>query len=113
MRGPLSLTFSPLRGARGPEEQATGDWRLAMMKSGSGIAGRLSPVAIRLFLPLPLAGRVGVRAGLARASARPRLVVVLGAEVRDQLLAAQVAERVLQLHQLDEQVVLRVQAGRG
>src|SRR5262249_51556165 len=42
-----------------------------------------------------------------------RLVVVLGAEVRDQLFAAQVAERVLQLHELDEQVVLRVQAGRG
>src|SRR5438093_7595327 len=33
-----------------------------------------------------------------------RLVVVLRAEVRDQLLAAQVAERVLQLHQLDEEI---------
>ena len=30
---------------------------------------------------------------------RARLVVVLGAEVSDQLFAAQVAERVLQLHQ--------------
>ena len=37
-------------------------------------------------------------------------VVVLEPEVRDQLLAAQVAQRVLQLHQLDEEVVLRVEA---
>src|SRR5262249_26872942 len=40
------------------------------------------------------------------------LVVVLTAQVRDQLLALQVPQRVLQLHQLDEQIVLRVQTGR-
>src|SRR5262252_8192989 len=39
------------------------------------------------------------------------IVVVFTTEVRDQLLALQVPERVLQLHQLDEQVVLGVQAG--
>src|SRR5512143_3757839 len=38
------------------------------------------------------------------------LVVVLGAEVGDELITLGVAERVLQLHELDEQVVLRVQA---
>ena len=36
-------------------------------------------------------------------------VVVLQAEMRDQLLTAQVAQRVLQLHQLDEQVVLGIE----
>src|SRR5688572_12927163 len=35
-------------------------------------------------------------------------VVVLAAEVRDQLLAAHETQRVLQLHQLNEQIVLRV-----
>src|SRR5450631_2973396 len=44
---------------------------------------------------------------------RNRLVVVLGAEVRDQLVALGVAQRVLQLHELDEQVVLRVQTLGG
>src|SRR5215213_3040742 len=41
------------------------------------------------------------------------LVVVLKPEVRDEVFAAQVAERVLELHQLDEDVVLWVEAGRG
>src|SRR5262245_41292838 len=41
------------------------------------------------------------------------LIVVLQAEVRDQLLAPQVPQRVLQLHELDEQVVLGIEAGRG
>ena len=36
-------------------------------------------------------------------------VVILQPEVRDHLLAHQVAHRVLQLHRLDEQVVLRIQ----
>src|SRR5580765_28264 len=40
------------------------------------------------------------------------LVVVLTAEVRDELFALEVAQRVLQLHQLNEQVVLRIEAGR-
>src|SRR5215472_5131742 len=39
-----------------------------------------------------------------------RLVVVLQAQVRDQFLALQVAQRVLQFHQLDEQVMLGVKA---
>src|SRR5262249_58500287 len=37
------------------------------------------------------------------------LVVVLGPEMGDELLAPQVAQRVLELHELDEQVVLRVE----
>src|SRR5437764_2625209 len=40
-------------------------------------------------------------------------VVVFEAEVRDEVFAAQVSERVLELHQLDEDVVLRVESGRG
>src|SRR5262245_523439 len=39
-------------------------------------------------------------------------VVILPAEVRDQLFALQIAQRVLQLHQLNEQIVLGVQARR-
>src|SRR4029453_3123772 len=39
-------------------------------------------------------------------------VVVLQAEMRDELLALQVTKGVLQLHQLNEQVVLRVDARR-
>src|SRR5512135_3430669 len=42
-----------------------------------------------------------------------RLVVVLGAEVGDELITLGVAQRVLQLHELDEQIVLRVQAFRS
>jgi len=42
-----------------------------------------------------------------------QLVVVLQAEVRDQLLSLQVTESVFQLHQLDEQVVLGVEPGNG
>src|SRR6266550_5791290 len=38
------------------------------------------------------------------------LVVVLTAKMRDELLALEIAQRVLQLHQLDEQVVLRIEA---
>ncbi len=37
------------------------------------------------------------------------LVVVLEAEVRDQVLAHDVAQRVLQLHRLDEQIVLGIE----
>src|SRR4051812_9489963 len=40
-------------------------------------------------------------------------VVVFEAEVRDEVFAAQMPERVLELHQLDEDVVLGVEAGRG
>src|SRR4051812_36963536 len=39
---------------------------------------------------------------------RSPLVVVLASEMGDQFLAHHVAQRVLQLHQLDEQVVLRI-----
>ena len=48
--------------------------------------------------------RAGRRAG--------RSVVVLGAEVGDGVVALEVAERVLQLHELDEDVVLGVDARR-
>src|SRR4029450_7431748 len=40
-------------------------------------------------------------------------VVVLEAQVGDEVLALHVAQGVLQLHELDEQVVLGVEAGRG
>lgn len=42
----------------------------------------------------------------------PELVVILQTQMRDEFLTAQVAERVLEFHQLDEQVVLRVEAAR-
>src|SRR3954471_6295143 len=51
-------------------------------------------------------------AGCRRAGGGYISVVILQAEVRDQILAAHVTQRVLQLHQLDEQVVLRVEARR-
>src|SRR5687767_10494912 len=38
-------------------------------------------------------------------------VVVFAAEVRDELLAAHKTQRVLQLHQLNEQIVLRIDLG--
>ena len=40
-------------------------------------------------------------------------VVVLQSQVRDQFFPLQVAQGVLQLHELDEQVVLGIEAGRG
>src|SRR5207302_6144674 len=43
---------------------------------------------------------------------RPYLVVVLDAEVGDELFPFEPAERVLQLHQLNEQVVFGGEAGR-
>ena len=39
------------------------------------------------------------------------LVVIFESEVGDQFLSLEVTQRVLQLHQLDEHVVLRIQAG--
>src|SRR5512132_3262192 len=42
----------------------------------------------------------------------PSLIVVLEPQMRDELLADHVAQRVLQLHQLNEQIVLGIQAGR-
>jgi hypothetical protein len=41
------------------------------------------------------------------------LVVVLEAEVGNQGLALYVAERVLQFHQLNEEIVFRIQPGSG
>src|SRR5579871_1489846 len=41
-----------------------------------------------------------------------RLVVVLTAKVRNQLFALEISQRVLQLHQLDEQIVLGVDLSR-
>src|ERR1700754_3913177 len=48
-----------------------------------------------------------------RIGGAPRSVIVLRAEVRDGFLAHHPAQRVLQLHELDEEIVLRVQVGRG
>src|SRR5665213_497534 len=39
--------------------------------------------------------------------------VVFQPKVRDQILAHDVAQRVLQLHRLDKQIVLRINARRG
>ena len=41
------------------------------------------------------------------------LLVVVEAEVRDELLALQEPQRVLQLHQLDEQIVFGIEAGES
>src|SRR5438876_1855677 len=41
------------------------------------------------------------------------LVVILLSQVRDQVLALHPAQRVLQLHELDENVMLRIKARRG
>src|SRR5271157_1072531 len=56
--------------------------------------------------------RVGAEA---RAVAPPRteLVVVLQPQMRDQFFSPQMAECVLQLDELDEQIVLGIQTGRG
>src|SRR3954469_8535627 len=51
-------------------------------------------------------------AGCSRGGVGVMSVVIFAAEVRDQFLALQVTQRVLQLHQLDEQVVLGIEAGR-
>src|SRR6266566_1451172 len=40
------------------------------------------------------------------------LVVVFTAQMRDELFALEISERVLQLHELNEQIVLRVQLRR-
>src|SRR5438270_5943125 len=40
-------------------------------------------------------------------------VVIFEAEVRDEVFAAKVSERVLEFHQLDEDVVFGVESGRG
>ena len=40
-------------------------------------------------------------------------VVILKAEVSDEVFAAQVAQRVFQFHQLDKNIVLRIEAGRS
>ena len=42
-----------------------------------------------------------------------KLVVVLETEVGDQIFAAQMPQRVFELHQLNEDVVFGVQAGRS
>src|SRR5690348_4780463 len=43
----------------------------------------------------------------------PRLVVILESEMRDQLFIPQVAKRVLELHQLDEEIMFRIESRRG
>ena len=46
-------------------------------------------------------------------STGPNSVVVLQPQMRDQLFALQMTQGVLKFHQLDEQIVLRIEAGRG
>src|SRR5436190_5386817 len=41
-----------------------------------------------------------------------RLIVVLPAKVSDEFLTLEIAQRVLQLHQLDEEIVFGIEAGR-
>src|SRR4051812_35875684 len=52
-------------------------------------------------------------AAFQRSRQTPGSVVVLKPEVGDELLAFQVAERVLQLHGLNEQIVLRIESRLG
>ena len=117
-------------------------WLARISHHGSGRAG-LQPRRYKAFLIIPLsraprspapAGLRGARdqqragaaisAGLKprpsgsplRASKRgekPCLVVVLQSQVSDQLFTSQVAESVLELHKLNEDVVLGVNAGRA
>src|SRR5262245_22850886 len=42
----------------------------------------------------------------------PGLVIVFAPQVGDELLTLQVPQRVLQLHQLDEEIVLGIETGR-
>src|SRR6266852_5233776 len=49
----------------------------------------------------------------ARAPSRGRSVVILLPQVRDQVLAHHPAQRVLQFHQLNEQIMFGIQIGRG
>src|SRR5687767_9894183 len=44
---------------------------------------------------------------------RSRLLVVVQPQVRNRLLTGQVPQRVLQLHLLNEQIMLRIQSRRG
>src|SRR5271166_2895970 len=55
-------------------------------------------------------GPLRLRSGQVRAT---RLIVVFQSQMRDQFFAAQMAESVFQFHQLNEQIVLGIQAGRG
>src|SRR5262249_10276297 len=61
----------------------------------------------------PSAPSASARARVSAANCRTRLIVVFGAKVGDELLPTKMPQRVLQLHELNEQVVLGVEAGRG
>src|SRR5215468_5677281 len=52
------------------------------------------------------------RRAAAAGSSTAGLVVILGAEMGDELFVAEVAQRVLELHELDEEIVLRIQTRR-
>jgi PIN domain nuclease of toxin-antitoxin system len=53
----------------------------------------------------------GTRPGGQEGPPRTSLVIVFQPQVGDQFFAFQMAQRVLQLHQLNEQIVLRIEAG--
>src|SRR5687768_9052220 len=74
-----------------------------------GINPRAPPSLERSFVTCPIATSLGLD-GTGRG--RP-LVVILIPEVGDELFAAHVAHGVLELHELDEEVVLGVEAGGG
>jgi len=63
-------------------------------------------------IPLAHQRRKGGSAGTP-ATRRGASVVVFRAEVGDQVLASQPAQRILQLHQLDEQIVLGIELRRA
>src|SRR4051812_27939448 len=56
--------------------------------------------------------RVAIKNHSRARNSDPSSVVVLQPQVRDELFSSHVPERVLQLHQLNEQIVLRVQLRR-
>src|SRR5580765_5271606 len=63
---------------------------------------------------MPASNRHDSSASISGSAYRSRVsVVILQAEVGDQILSAHPAQRVFQLHELDENVVLGIKAGRG
>ena len=59
---------------------------------------------------IPVNGDEDIAATVCR-SANSRLVVILQAQVGDELFAAQMAQGILQLHELGEEVMLRIEIG--
>jgi len=79
---------------------------LTITKSVCPTAGDSSPV---LALSFWRKRNQPVRASRERLPHRRCSIVILEAKVRDQIYAHNVAQRVLELHRLDEQIVFRIQ----